>query len=212
MLRAQPVEMRAGLAAEMQQMLEAGGADERRPRAAPFEQRVRRSRRPVREALHVLRADRARRREHRLLLPRRGRHLRRPHRSAVEEDGVRERAAHVDAQDRHVRTLHRRADPRLPLRLRRAHHRHGDGVARGLAVALPASTASSSRTRTGRRVVGTIGAPFDPMAHLEELAGRPLAREDAERAALRARALAASRPRSCGPASPTTSPRRSAAA
>jgi HAD superfamily hydrolase (TIGR01509 family) len=27
-------------------------------------------------------------------------------------------------------------------------------------------------------VVGTIGAPFDPMAHLEELAGRPLDREE----------------------------------
>ncbi len=27
-------------------------------------------------------------------------------------------------------------------------------------------------------VVGTIGAQFDPMAHLEELAGRPLAREE----------------------------------
>jgi len=53
MRRAQPVEMRAILAAKVQEMLEADGADERRPRPGPLEQRVRRDRRPVREAVEL---------------------------------------------------------------------------------------------------------------------------------------------------------------
>ena len=50
---AEPVEMRAVLAAQVQQVLEAGGRDERRARALALEQRVRRDRRPVREPLDL---------------------------------------------------------------------------------------------------------------------------------------------------------------
>ena len=48
---AEPVEVRAVLAPQVEHVLEALGRDERRPRAAPLEQRVRRDRRPVREPL-----------------------------------------------------------------------------------------------------------------------------------------------------------------
>ena len=48
---AEPVEVRAVLAAQVQQVLEARGRDERRPRALALEQRVRRDGRPVREPL-----------------------------------------------------------------------------------------------------------------------------------------------------------------
>ena len=51
MLRARPVEVRPRLPAEMQDVLEALVRDERRPRAAALEQRVRRDRRAVREAI-----------------------------------------------------------------------------------------------------------------------------------------------------------------
>ena len=57
---AEPVEVRAGLAAQMEEVLEARRRDERRPRALPLEQRVRRDRRPVREALDVVRRPTAR--------------------------------------------------------------------------------------------------------------------------------------------------------
>ena len=99
---AEPVQMRARLPPQVQQMLEALVADERGAGAAPLEQRVRRDRRPVREPLDVLRPDRAHRGEDGLLLPRRRRHLRRPHAAAVEQHGVRERPADVDAEDRHA--------------------------------------------------------------------------------------------------------------
>ena len=68
--RAEPVEVRAGLPAEVEQVLEARGRDERRPRALALEQRVRRDRRPVREALDVARRRPRARRDDRLLLPR----------------------------------------------------------------------------------------------------------------------------------------------
>src|SRR6266568_2387147 len=53
----------------MQEMLEAGVRHERGSRALALEQRVRRHRRPVRESLHMLRADRPSRREHGHELP-----------------------------------------------------------------------------------------------------------------------------------------------
>ena len=74
---AEPVEVRAILPAQVEHVLEALGRHERRPRAAPLQQRVRRDRRPVREALELVRADRRRRGEHRLLLVACRRHLRR---------------------------------------------------------------------------------------------------------------------------------------
>ncbi len=63
--RAQPVEMRAVLPAKVQEMLEPGGADKRCPRTRPLEERVRRDRRPVREAVERgAGPDRTSRREH----------------------------------------------------------------------------------------------------------------------------------------------------
>ena len=82
-------------------MLEAGGRDERRPRTLALEQRIRRNRRPVPERLDLVGPDRPRRRENGILLPLRGRHLRRPHVPVLEQDRVRERPSNVDAQDPH---------------------------------------------------------------------------------------------------------------
>ena len=48
---AEAVQVRPGLTAQVQEVLEAGRADEGRPRALPLEQRVRGDRRPVREPL-----------------------------------------------------------------------------------------------------------------------------------------------------------------
>ena len=78
-LGAQPVEVRPRLPAQVQEVLEAGRGHERGPRALALEERVRRDRRPVAEALDTRRTDRPRGREHRFLLPRRRRHLRGPH-------------------------------------------------------------------------------------------------------------------------------------
>ena len=112
--RAQPIQMRTRLASQVQQVLEAGVADEGRACAAPLEQRVRRDRGAVSEAfdiecgaLDMGRAHGAGGREHRFLLPRSGRNLGGANGPAVEEHRVGERSAHVDAQDRHARTLHR---------------------------------------------------------------------------------------------------------
>ena len=109
-LGAEAVEMGAGLAPQVEEMLETGVADVRDAGAAPLEQRVRGDGRPVREPRQPgARAYLARCCQHRFLLPRRRRHLGRPDPSLLDEHGIRERAADVDAQDRHVRTLHRHA-------------------------------------------------------------------------------------------------------
>ena len=188
MLGAEAVEVRARLAPQVEQMLEAGVPDVRDAGAAPLEQRVRGDRRPVREARQPgARADRTRRGEHRLLLPRRGRHLGRPDPPLLDEHRVGEGAADVDAQDRHVRTLHRHAGPRLPLRLRRPDPRHRVRRAGRAGSGSTASTATSCPTDLWATLVGTTHAPWDPMAHLEELVGRAARAGGAERAALRAR-------------------------
>ena len=140
MLGAEPVEVRAVLPAQVQQVLEAGGRDEGRPRALALEERVRRDGRAVREPLDRPRADRARGREHRLLLPRRGRHLRRPHPPVVDEHGVREGAADVDAEDRHTPTLRSADYGNLPERVR------SPGV---------------TRARSNCRFAGAGGEPVD---------------------------------------------------
>ena len=57
MLDARPVEVRARLAAQVEDVLEALVRDERRSRSPPLEEGVRRDRRPVREALDVGSAD-----------------------------------------------------------------------------------------------------------------------------------------------------------
>ena len=113
MLRAETVEVGPVLAPEVQDVLEPLGRDKGRPRASPFQQRVRGDCRPVREAFELPRPDRLGRGQHRLLLTARSRHLRRPHLVAVQQDCVGEGAADVDAEDRHGATLrgqyHRRA-------------------------------------------------------------------------------------------------------
>jgi hypothetical protein len=98
---AEPVEVRARLPPQVQEMLEPGRGDERRLRPGPLEERIRRDRRPVREPLDRPRAHLPRGREHRLRLVGRGRYLGRREPVAVEEHGVGERPADVDAQDRH---------------------------------------------------------------------------------------------------------------
>ncbi len=60
----------------------------------------------MREAVGSGRLDRRSRRKHRLLLPARRRNLGRPQLVLVrEQDGIRERAADVDTEDRHVTKL-----------------------------------------------------------------------------------------------------------
>jgi hypothetical protein len=106
MVSAEPVELGPILPPQMEQVLEALGADECRPSALALQQRVRGHRRPVCEALDLSRADRRRCREHRLLLSARGRNLGRPQVVLVrEQDRIRERAADVDAENGHLLKL-----------------------------------------------------------------------------------------------------------
>ena len=98
---AQPIEMRARLTAEMQEVLEAGVGHEGGACALSLEQRVGRHRRPVGEPLHLDRADGARCGDDRLLLLWRRQHLGGRQASVVEQHRVRERPANVDAEDGH---------------------------------------------------------------------------------------------------------------
>ena len=102
MVLAEPVEVGARLPAEVEQMREPGRPDERRFRALALEERIRRHRRSVRESLQLAGADGVRGREHRLLLARRGRDLGRRDPSVLDEDGVREGPADVDAENAHA--------------------------------------------------------------------------------------------------------------
>src|SRR5439155_19106487 len=108
MVVAQPVEMCASLAPEVEEVVEPFGRDEGCPRTFPLEQCVGGDRRPVREAIELGCADRAGRREHGVLLPLRGRHLRGRDPSVRDEDGVREGTSDVDAENAHPATLIRR--------------------------------------------------------------------------------------------------------
>ena len=101
MLGARPVQVRARLAAQVQDVLEALVRHERRPRAAPLEQGVRRDRRSVREAVDVHCAHGRGSRDHRLLLAGGGRHLRRPDLPVGDENRVREGASDVDPERAH---------------------------------------------------------------------------------------------------------------
>ena len=102
MLGAEPVEVSARLAPQMKEMLEAGVPDVRDAGAATLEERVGGDGRPVREARQPGACpDRTSGGEHRLLLPRHGRHLGRTDPSLLDEHRVGERAADVDAEDRH---------------------------------------------------------------------------------------------------------------
>ena len=104
-LGARPVEVRARLAAEVEEVLEAGVRDEGGARAAPLEERVRRDRGAVREAVEVGRADRGGGLDDGLLLPRRGRDLGGPHLAVRDEHGVGERPSDVDPEHAHGRIV-----------------------------------------------------------------------------------------------------------
>ena len=101
LLDAQPIEVRTRLSPELQDVLESGGRHESRSGPLPLEQRVRRDRRAVREALDGLRPGHARSRNDGLLLPRRREHLRRRQASVGEEHRVRERPTDVDTEKGH---------------------------------------------------------------------------------------------------------------
>ena len=101
MLGARPVQVRAGLAPELKQVLEALGRDECGTCSSALEQRIRGDRRPVREAVDLDRAGRRCRSEHRLLLAWPGRHLGGPHVPIRDEHGVGEGPPDVDAQCTH---------------------------------------------------------------------------------------------------------------
>jgi hypothetical protein len=65
---AEPVEVGRVLAPQVERVLEAGGGDEGRSRSLALEQRVRRHGRAMGEPVDLRRLDRARRRQHRVLL------------------------------------------------------------------------------------------------------------------------------------------------
>ena len=97
--------MRPVLPPQVEDVLESFGSDEGRAGALPLEQRVGRDGRAVREAL-----DRGlpgqlehepRRRDHRLLLRGQRRHLRRRQYATMEQHGIGEGTADVDAENRH---------------------------------------------------------------------------------------------------------------
>jgi hypothetical protein len=94
----------------MQDMLEALVRHERSACPAALEERVRRDRRPVREAPEVLGTDGFGRGHDGLLLSRGSRHLRDPHRAFGYQYGVRERAADVDSDRAHRAILWQSAE------------------------------------------------------------------------------------------------------
>ena len=98
-------EVGAALSTEVQQVLEALGRDERRSRALPLEQRVRRDGRPVPEPVDGRVPGRLehepRRLEHGRLLRGTCRHLCRVQLTVREQHRVRERPADVDPENRH---------------------------------------------------------------------------------------------------------------
>jgi hypothetical protein len=100
-----PVEVSAGLAAEVQEVLEARGGDERSSRSTSLEERVGGDRRPVSEAIDAFGAHLLGGGEHCGLLVARCRDLRRTHPPAVHEHRIRERAADVDPERAHGRIL-----------------------------------------------------------------------------------------------------------
>ena len=106
MVDVEPVEMRTILPPQVQQVLEATRGDERGPRPLALEQRIRGDGRPVREPVQsgqpgLLEHER-RRLDDGIFLPGAGRYLRRMQPALGQQGGVGERAADVDAEDRHL--------------------------------------------------------------------------------------------------------------
>jgi hypothetical protein len=98
---AQPVEVRPRLAAQVQMVLEPFGRHEGRARSGALEESVGGDGRAVRETLDSLRAELERGRDDRILLSGRGRHLDRLDRALVDEYGIGEGPADVDAENGH---------------------------------------------------------------------------------------------------------------
>ena len=110
MLDARPIQVCACLPAQVQDVLEALVRHQRRSRAAPLEECIRRDGGPVREALDVLGADGGGRFDHRRLLSFGCRNLRDPDLTVRDEHRVGERAADVDAERAHPAILDHRAE------------------------------------------------------------------------------------------------------
>ena len=111
-----------------------GGARSRRSRRTPSARPCRSSSAfvatvvPCVKRSTVVRADRRGRRDHRLLLPRRVGTFAVRDRAVLDEDGVRERAADVDAENRHARECTRSPDAlkkEMAARRRRSSSRRG---------------------------------------------------------------------------------------
>ena len=98
---AQPVQVRAVLAAQVKQVLEALRRHEGGAGPLALEERIRRDGRSVREPVEALRADGASRGQHRLLLTPRRRHLGRPQAVAREQHRVGEGPTDVHTEDGH---------------------------------------------------------------------------------------------------------------
>ena len=159
MVVAQPVEMSSRLPPQVEEMLEPGGRDERCLRALALQKRVGRDRRPVREALHVACADGSSGREHRLLLASRCRNLRRRDAAILDQNGVRERAADIDAENAHAAkadSYERTVSTRYPLEL-------------GLAVSVP----RKNERKRQRPIVGGLNesraTPSEPVRRFTRL-------------------------------------------
>ena len=96
-LGVEPIQMRSRLSSQVQEMLEAGCREERRPCSPALKQGVRRDRRPVGEARDVVGTDRTHGGDHALgLRAGSSRHLARGNAVAIEPDGVRKRSADID--------------------------------------------------------------------------------------------------------------------
>ena len=108
-LSAETVEMRAVLPAQVEQMLEPLGRDERGSRAAPLEERVRGDRRAVPGPLDRARlgTDCGGGRQDRVCLPPRRRHLGDPQLAVAEKHRVGKGASDIDAENAHGATVSR---------------------------------------------------------------------------------------------------------
>jgi hypothetical protein len=101
MLDARPVQMRARLSPQVQDVLEALVRDERGSRASSLQERVRGDRRAVREPADLGGAERGRRCNDRLLLARGRRHLRYAHVAVLDEHRIGKRPTDVDPERAH---------------------------------------------------------------------------------------------------------------
>jgi hypothetical protein len=103
MVGAQSIEMRARLAAELEEVLEPGGGYEGCPRALALEERVGRDRGAMRETLDLCCAHGLGSCDDRILLARLRGHLCRRQAAVREQHRIGEGSSHVDAEHSHAR-------------------------------------------------------------------------------------------------------------